>query len=335
MPDGALIIASSLNGPCAVLRGSGHDPSDLLPEPSRALTTDFRLSLQAFVEFFQVAALRTGDAGFGWRAGQAFDIATLGETGEAVARAPTLGAALVTFCRAFSLVQTDSLLELEIDGDEAALGYRILDPRIWPRDQDAEFTLAILAGLVGSVAGPGWRPLQVDLEHAPNRAVAATEAGPRCAVIHRAGRNALRFPSALLDREMPEHCAADWRVRIRRLDAEAAELARRVPLDRRLRHQILLRLDRGGAREPDVAGALGLSERSLRRRLAEQGHSYAGLLGTCRIEAARQLLAIDGLKVADIAERLGYSDLTAFERAFRRSEGVTPAQFRRGLALPN
>lgn len=335
MPDGALIIASSLSGPCAVLRGDGHDPSELLPDPSGALTAEARLSLRSFVEFFQIAALRTGDAGFGWRAGRVFDLATLGETGEAVARAPTLGAALVTFCRAFTLVQTDSLLELTVDGGEAVLGYRILDPRIWPRDQDAEFTLAILAGLVASVAGPGWRPLRIDVEHAPNRAVAAAESGPRCAVIHRAGRNALRFPAGLLDREMPEHCTSDWRARIRRLEAEAAELARRAPLDLRLRREILMRLDRGGAREQDVAGALGLSERSLRRRLAEQGQRYAAVLGICRVEAARQLLAVEGLKVADIAERLGYSDLTAFERAFRRSEGVTPAQFRRGLSQPN
>lgn len=131
---------------------------------------------------------------------------------------------------------------------------------------------------------------------------------------------------------MRPEAARDWTARVRRLEAEASDFARGATLERRVRREVLIRLSDGTAREDDIALALGLSPRSLRRRLAEQGQSFAAVLGTCRQDAARQLLAVDGLRLADVAERLGYADVTCFERAFRRAEGLTPAQFRRARA---
>ena len=84
-----------------------------------------------------------------------------------------------------------------------------------------------------------------------------------------------------------------------------------------------------------TASALGISERSLRRKLAAEGCSYQQLLDEVRLDKARELLADGRLGVEAIAQRLGYSEPAAFIRAFRRWTGSSPAAWRRTAAAAN
>ena len=79
----------------------------------------------------------------------------------------------------------------------------------------------------------------------------------------------------------------------------------------------------------EVARALHMSERTLKRRLATQGTSFTSVLDEARCERAMVWLREDKSSHADIAERLGYADASAFSRAFRRWTGMTPAVFQR------
>ena len=74
-----------------------------------------------------------------------------------------------------------------------------------------------------------------------------------------------------------------------------------------------------------VAGSLGLSTRTLRRRLSEEGVSYQSLLDTVRCERARAALARPGTSVGEVAFELGFSDTSAFHKAFRRWTGQRPS----------
>lgn len=78
----------------------------------------------------------------------------------------------------------------------------------------------------------------------------------------------------------------------------------------------------------DTAKAIGVSVRSLQRRLAERGLSYKQLVEQARIEAAQILLNDTTLKLADIARELGYRHGTHFSRAFKRACGISPREFR-------
>jgi AraC-like DNA-binding protein len=80
----------------------------------------------------------------------------------------------------------------------------------------------------------------------------------------------------------------------------------------------------------EVASVMGMSGRTLKRRLAAQGVTYSELLDQERSERARVLLRSAELSLTDITERLGYSTLPNFARAFRRWTGQTPAAYRRG-----
>ena len=80
-----------------------------------------------------------------------------------------------------------------------------------------------------------------------------------------------------------------------------------------------------------IASELNISSRTLRRRLEEQGSSFRQLQEEVRQALAEELLAIASLSQEDIAERLGYSEVSNFLHAFKRWKGLTPGQYRQTL----
>jgi AraC-like DNA-binding protein len=94
----------------------------------------------------------------------------------------------------------------------------------------------------------------------------------------------------------------------------------------------LARLVAGGdTRMQRVARDLGTSRRTLQRRLADAGASYQGLLDETRREAAERYLTESSLSIAEVAYLLGYSEPSAFHRAFKRWFGRSPQGFRERL----
>jgi AraC-like DNA-binding protein len=138
-----------------------------------------------------------------------------------------------------------------------------------------------------------------------------------------------------------------WRVPLRRRDPVLRSLLEaqvetmpvpgpgpdRVVLD--LRRVLASRLPRGEMAIDVVARALGMSARTLQRRLSAAGSSYQQVLDSSRHEMAEKCLTGSSLSVAEIAYMLGFSEPAAFHRAFKRWTGVTPqaARHRGPLAL--
>lgn len=79
----------------------------------------------------------------------------------------------------------------------------------------------------------------------------------------------------------------------------------------------------------DIARQLGMAQRTLQRRLAAEGASFGSLLDDVRREAAERLLAAGSLAIADVGYLLGFSEPSAFHRAFRRWNAETPQEYRR------
>jgi AraC-like DNA-binding protein len=79
---------------------------------------------------------------------------------------------------------------------------------------------------------------------------------------------------------------------------------------------------------PELARSFGMSTATLRRRLHAEGQSFAALKDARRATLARQFLQEASLSVADIATELGYSEPSAFYRAFRKWTGGSPAASR-------
>lgn len=87
--------------------------------------------------------------------------------------------------------------------------------------------------------------------------------------------------------------------------------------------------DHLGDSAADVAAALHMSARTLQRRLADESTSFSGVLDATREAMARALLSDPDLPLAEIAYRVGFADLAAFSRAFKRWTGTPPGLFRR------
>lgn len=77
-----------------------------------------------------------------------------------------------------------------------------------------------------------------------------------------------------------------------------------------------------------AASAVGMSVRTLQRRLAETGVSYSDLVDEVRLSSALSLIDDRSVKLSEIARQLGYADAANFDRAFRRWTGCSPSEAR-------
>jgi len=111
-------------------------------------------------------------------------------------------------------------------------------------------------------------------------------------------------------------------------DAMLASMPARAGVAVDVRHAVASRIASGAIRMSAIARQLGMSERTLHRRLADDGITYQELLEEVRRAAAGRYLDESGLAIGEIAYLLGYSEPSAFHRAFKRWYGTTPEAFR-------
>jgi AraC-like DNA-binding protein len=95
--------------------------------------------------------------------------------------------------------------------------------------------------------------------------------------------------------------------------------------------EIARALSEGLPKMAEIARRMGLSARSFHRRLSEQGLSFQTLTEETRREIAINMLREDRYALSEIAFLTGYSEQSAFNRAFKRWMGVTPAAYRKTL----
>jgi AraC-like DNA-binding protein len=111
--------------------------------------------------------------------------------------------------------------------------------------------------------------------------------------------------------------------RIERLKQEA-------PYTQRVR-EVLMKQGRPPPMSMDtVARSLGISVRSLRRRLASEQTSYYEIERDALVAAAKDMLRNGLLTIQEIADKMGFSSSAAFHHAFKRWMGVTPTVYRNG-----
>jgi len=81
----------------------------------------------------------------------------------------------------------------------------------------------------------------------------------------------------------------------------------------------------------EIADKLGLSLRTLHRRLSESGVSYQGIIDDLRRSIATEYLENTRLQIEEVAERVGFADATSFRKAFKKWTGHAPSVYRGGL----
>ncbi len=127
--------------------------------------------------------------------------------------------------------------------------------------------------------------------------------------------------------------AAMWQMFEPHLRVALADELLDASIEVRVRNALLEALPAGGANISTVASQMGLSSRSLQRRLSEAGMSFSGLLEDTRTRLAKRYLGATGLSLKEIPYLLGYEGPSSFFRAFRVSTGQTPLEFREAAVL--
>jgi AraC-like DNA-binding protein len=95
-----------------------------------------------------------------------------------------------------------------------------------------------------------------------------------------------------------------------------------------LENEIVQLLPHGKTQMGEIARRLGMSKRTLARRLSSEGLTFAGILADLRVDLARRHLTDENLAISQIAWLLGYQEVSAFTHAFKRQTGKTPREVR-------
>jgi AraC-like DNA-binding protein len=146
-----------------------------------------------------------------------------------------------------------------------------------------------------------------------------------CQLYFSADVDAMTIDSALIDQALPNSNPNLLNHLCTQLDSQLAALGGDRDIVHEVLHCIQAQLTAGKPSAEDVANRLAMSERSLRRRLSESRTSYSQLLQQARREACGVYMRQDGITQSQVAQLLGYTEQSAFSRAFRQWFGDAPS----------
>jgi len=283
------------------------------------------------------AARRAGEPVAGLGLGPYADPMKLGMSGRALFGGMTLEDCLRGHARHMPTLQAGVALGIQVHGDTAFWCHQLRDSD--PDDARVlnEGIAAFVIAAIRRVTGRSGIPFRLTLPHRPQASICAYESGLQADIRFSTGyasviafdASLLRLPNVLLGGS-----SADG-VRPSRGGALPLMPAVVALSDRALIESVQRIIDAIMLTGPPsllrVARTLGYPPRSLQRQLAQCGTSFEVLVDERRRQNARRYLADDSVSVGSVALALGYTDPAHFVRAFRRWEGLTPLQFRRGI----
>lgn len=193
-----------------------------------------------------------------------------------------------------------------------------------------ERMVAVVHTLTAALLGRRLQALRMEFAFPPPRNTNLyAEFGAR-EVLYGQAESAMVFSSQDVDLPLPrgnKQAVANAEAQCR----QALQLARWQPgLSARVRDLVYLQPDRMADMRA-VAASLCMSERTLRRRLQEEGATFAEISDDARRTMAEHLLSLPRLSIEQIASQLGYAEAASFIHAFKRWRGQTPHAFRLNL----
>ena len=279
----------------------------------------FRRQLERIAVIQPVSAL-------GLRIGRQVKPEHFGVVGYLTASCDSLGQALRRYDRFQTLLISDLKIAARRQGDRLRMSWQHGDSGNSPLV--SEYGVAAFVNLVQALTGSKDPPLRVELPQPPPQDRKIYEALLGCPVAFEADSITLEIPVSLLSRRIQTSDPYLRKLFDRQADAMLEERPVAEPFLDRLQHHLKEALQEGEPAAADVARRMHLSTRSFYRQLAREGLRYRALVAETRFKLARIYLGDPRLALADIALLLGYSEQSAFTRAFRAWTGSTPSEYR-------
>lgn len=327
------VLASAATGVADLITANNGDVDSIFGRTSIRLddldSPIKELSLAQFCHLFSESADQTGNSNFGLHFGAQFEARKLGAIGYAALSSPTLSAALRNMERYFPAHQDQSSFGLIQDSGILWLSYRILDPRISDRRQDAELSMGMFWNIFREALGPHWSPLEVRFEHPRPEHGSEHETVFGAPVCFGRRTNAMAFRRSDLDARMPDQDPYLFAVIEPFLRSRCELHDNPETFASIVRNQIKLNLSTTPPTLSEIARVFGLSERQFQHELHAHGLSFHDLLRAARQELSLHYMNDTDIPLTEIALLLGYSELSAFSRAFRNWTGMSPQRYRR------
>lgn len=209
-------------------------------------------------------------------------------------------------------------MHLHRNGDRSEMGLRLSN----------EASIASIAAISQEVSTGTFRPLAIYFRHTLPCSAAAHEKHFGCPVHFGTDMDALlishdamRVPNRVGDPSIVRFFDTQLEEELSKFDDDAS-------LERRVRMQISQALSQGIPTVSSIASYFGMGGRTLQRRLSDRGYSFQTLVDESRRELAERLLKDTEYPLAEVAFLTGFSEQSAFNRAFKRWAGQTPRSFR-------
>jgi len=273
-----------------------------------------------------LSVARTNCPHFGLLVGQRATILSLGMVGRLMQHSETLGDAMRALVSNLSIQNRGAVPSLTISGDTAYFTFSVYQPEAESADQISDGSLAVAVNAIRALCGSHWNPSEILLPR-----FAPADAEPyrrhfRAPVRFNQESAIIVFPARDLGLRI---AGADPMMRAllqERIQQLKGEQGSEFSDD--IRRLLRMRLTSNHCSADDIAHLLTMHRRTLSRRLKGGGMGYRAITNEIRFEIARQLLQDTQVPLAQIAAALGYSEASAFTRAFRRWSGQTPTTWR-------
>jgi AraC-like DNA-binding protein len=333
-PYGDVRVGPLLSIP-ALLADRGLDPADVLAKvglaPRLFEDPENRVSFDALGRLIETCVELTRCPHFGLMIGEQFEIESLGVLGELMRNSPTVRDALRLATQHLEIHDRGSVaLALDLGKSRAALGYALFAGKIPAAEQIVDGAIAMQVRLLRQLCGPPWKPLLVQLSHSRPRRIEPLRKSLGENFEFDATHSSIVFDSRWLDHRIEGADPAKYAALVNAIEAskprEAGSFVWQV------RRAIYALTFSAAPTSANIASLFGCHERTLRRRLNENGASVRVLVSEVRRELAQHLLRDTDLSVTEVADILAYSDPTVFARAFRGWTKMNPREWRAQVA---
>jgi AraC-like DNA-binding protein len=317
---------------CARLRDAGIELAPLLKK-ARLTAQQIdepgaRLTVQSQIRFVDLAADSLGDQLLGLHLAQELDLREIGLLYYVMASSETIGEAIRRVVR-YGRTANEGIVLKYLDDDDAAIVYSYVGVARHSDRHQMEFWVTTTVRIIRRLSGQQVVPTRVGLAHHRHEDCSEINTYLGTAVAFGSDVDELAFSRGV--RDMPVVSADSYLNKLLTGYCEEA-LGRRAPFGRvvpsDIENAISSLLPHGAAHVDEVARRLGMSRRTLARRLAAEGLTFSQVLNRLRADLAQRHIRDSDLSISQIAWLLGYQEVSALTHAFKRWTGKTPREMR-------
>ena len=335
-PNDASILATFVLPIAKALRLRGVDPMELLEraeiDPAHLLNADRRVPAEKLDTLLALALEETGEPTFGLLAAEQVTPAILHGLGLSFLASDTVLDALQRLARFSHVLSTGVELEVVEREDFVDLEFHTTE---YARDDMIHYTgldfgMGLVMVMCRITLGEYVSPIRVDTTRPlpDNPGAFASLLGSQ--INFDAERDRITFVRVDIVDQLLTANPELARVNDELVESYLAKFLD-VSTSREVVGKIVEQLPDGAPNQKKIAGALNVSNRTLQRKLKDEGTSFVDLLQDTRLKLAQKYLARPDRSVVETAYLLGFSEPSTFSRAFKRWTGMAPADYRKSL----